>query len=432
MTVPYIFANQSGQVPASELDANFAVVSQNVNTANTVVNPAQANITSVGTLTTLSVTGNITTSGFLVGNIAGEIANAVYANTAGYAALAGTANSATTAGSATVALTAGTVSNAAQPAITSVGTLTLLNVTGIVAASNFSGSGNTLTDIPGANVTGTVANSTYSLTANSATFSTNAIQANVANIANSVAGGNVSGQVGNALVAGTVYTNAQPNITSVGTLGNVYTSGVVSAVGNVRGGNLNTVGLVTATGNVTGGNLVTSGNVTATGNIIGGNIVTNDSIFSGQNMIAGGYITATTTVFCTDFSATGNVLAKGFRSNTSSWTLSTGTNTVSFSVPGPGTYSLWVNGNIPNGIVTYLATVVVTNNNVPVLGNQYGWYYAAGNALVLTSIPNQIVGNTGTISNAVVATTTANVFTFGITNNSGNSAVVNYGYTTLS
>jgi len=32
---------------------------------------------------------------------------------------------------------------------------------------------------------------------------------------------------------------------------------------------------------------------------------------------------------------------------------------------------------------------------------------------------------------ATVSTTTANVFTFGITNNSGTSQVVNWGYTTL-
>ena len=111
--------------------------------------------------------------------------------------------------------------------------------------------------------------------------------------------------------------------------------------------------------------------------------------------------------------------------------MSAGTNTVSLSVPLNGTYSIWVNGNIPNGIVTYTATVVVTNTNVPVVGSSYGWYYAAGNALVLTAIPTQIVGTVNNISNAVVATTTANVFTFGITNNSGNSAVVNWGYTRL-
>jgi hypothetical protein len=75
--------------------------------------------------------------------------------------------------------------------------------------------------------------------------------------------------------------------------------------------------------------------------------------------------------------------------------------------------------------------VVVTNTNVPVVGSSYGWYYAAGNALVLTSIPTQIVGTVNNISSATVSTTTANVFTFGITNNSLTSQVVSYGYTTL-
>jgi hypothetical protein len=68
---------------------------------------------------------------------------------------------------------------------------------------------------------------------------------------------------------------------------------------------------------------------------------------------------------------------------------------------------------------------------VPVTGFQYGWYYAGGNALVLTSMPNQIVGTAGGISTAVVATTTSNVFTFGITNNSGTAQVISWGYTRI-
>ena len=116
---------------------------------------------------------------------------------------------------------------------------------------------------------------------------------------------------------------------------------------------------------------------------------------------------------------------------TGSWTLAAGANTVSLTVPGPGAYSIWVNGNIPNGIVTYTATVVVTNNNVPVVGSSYGWYYADGNALVLTAIPTHIVGTANNISTYTVATTTANVFTFGITNNSGSNQIVNWGYTKL-
>ena len=121
----------------------------------------------------------------------------------------------------------------------------------------------------------------------------------------------------------------------------------------------------------------------------------------------------------------------GAGSTTGSWTLSAGANTVSFTVPLNGTYSIWVRGNIPSGIVTYTATVSVTNNNVPVVGSSYGWYYADGNMLVLTAIPTQIVGTVNNISTATVATTTANVFTFGITDNSGTSPVVNWGYITL-
>jgi hypothetical protein len=123
--------------------------------------------------------------------------------------------------------------------------------------------------------------------------------------------------------------------------------------------------------------------------------------------------------------------ANGLGTTTGSWTLSPGANTVSLTVPINGTYSIWVRGNIPNGIVTYTATAVVTNTNVPVIGSSYGWYYAGGNALVLTAIPNQFVGTVNTISNAVVSTTTANVFTFGITNNSGSSQTVNWGYAQL-
>jgi hypothetical protein len=117
---------------------------------------------------------------------------------------------------------------------------------------------------------------------------------------------------------------------------------------------------------------------------------------------------------------------------TGSWTLATGSNTVSITVPPNSNYSMWVNGNIPNGIVNWNATVNVSNTNVPAIGSQYAWYYADGNALVLTGIPNQIVGTAGVISTSTgYVGTTSNVFSFGITNNSTSSQVVNWGYTTL-
>ncbi len=115
------------------------------------------------------------------------------------------------------------------------------------------------------------------------------------------------------------------------------------------------------------------------------------------------YISGFDSISSISVSASGNISANNFTGNggglsnvatktTGSWTLAAGTNTVNISVPLNGTYSIWVNGNIPNGIITYTATAVVTNTNVPVLGEQYGWFYEAGNALVLTSIPNQFVG----------------------------------------
>ena len=117
---------------------------------------------------------------------------------------------------------------------------------------------------------------------------------------------------------------------------------------------------------------------------------------------------------------------------TGSWTLSTGANTVSFTVPANASYSLWVIGSIPNGIIAYTATVTVTNTNVPVVGTHYAWNYTGGGSPILfTSIPDQIVGTNNTIITTVVTTTTANRFDFGISNNSGSSQVVNYGYTTL-
>jgi hypothetical protein len=69
---------------------------------------------------------------------------------------------------------------------------------------------------------------------------------------------------------------------------------------------------------------------------------------------------------------------------------------------------------------------------VPVIGYQVGWYYLAGNALVLTSMPSQIVGTLGSIITTMPAVTNSNTFTFGITNNSVTSQTVYYGYIKVS
>mgnify|MGYP003348947415 CR=1 FL=1 len=57
MTVPYTFGNESSPIPLSQLDANFATTPAYANTAGNVINSNQANITSVGTLSSLTVSG---------------------------------------------------------------------------------------------------------------------------------------------------------------------------------------------------------------------------------------------------------------------------------------------------------------------------------------------------------------------------------------
>jgi hypothetical protein len=66
---------------------------------------------------------------------------------------------------------------------------------------------------------------------------------------NSITGSNVSGQVANALVAGTVYTNAQPNITSVGSLSGLTVSNASGVVdftntANVTLGNVSNLHII--------------------------------------------------------------------------------------------------------------------------------------------------------------------------------------------
>ena len=68
MTIPYTFANATGTIPLQELDDNFANVYQYVVTAGNVVNNTQANITSVGVLNSLSVSGNVGVIGNVTGN----------------------------------------------------------------------------------------------------------------------------------------------------------------------------------------------------------------------------------------------------------------------------------------------------------------------------------------------------------------------------
>jgi hypothetical protein len=77
--------------------------------------------------------------------------------------------------------------------------------------------------------------------------------------------------------------------------------------------------------------------------------------------------------------------------------------------------------------------VTITNTNVPVLGQQFAWNYdGGGTPIAITSIPDQIVGTAGAISNASPSVANTNVFSFGFNNTSGNVANVRYGWVRIS
>ena len=210
-------------------------------------------------------------------------------------------------------------------------------------------------------------------------------------------------------------------------------------------------GLVTTGSNTFSGSQIFSGSMVVTSGQIIASAITNNSsslfLQSGSNLYVqnNGLVEITGSLNATSITgsiaATNGVisgstqLTTAFPSKTTgAWSVPAGASTQSFTVEAGASYTMWVNGNIPNGIITWNATVTTSNTNVPVVGSQYGWYYTAGNALVLTAMPDQIIGTTNTLisSPASYAPNTSNVFKFGITNNSGTTQTINYGYIKLS
>jgi hypothetical protein len=310
----------SGTVPSARLTGSYNInIDGTAATANTVTLAAQPNITSVGTLTSLDVTanvqaGNLRTSGLVsaTGNvIAGNITTAGVVSTAGNVQ-AGNVNSGLISSSGNVlvagfvsasgnvtgaifngsgagltsvpaATTAGTVTTAAQPNITSVGTLTALSVgTGNITGGNLLLSGAIL-DSAQLDIQTTAANANIVLTPNGT--------GNV-NIGRMSASGNITAATyfGSgagltsvaAATAGTVTTAAQPNITSVGTLtgltvtntitgnitGSAATAGTVTTNAQPNITSVGTLSSLAVTGNTTSGNLITVGNVNTTGRLV--------------------------------------------------------------------------------------------------------------------------------------------------------------------
>jgi hypothetical protein len=346
--------------PANVFSGNFSGVSSalaNLNGTLTTNSNSQPNITSVGTLTSLAVTGNLT-----AGN--------VYANS-------GTIGAANLTGSLTTA---------AQGNITSVGTLTGLGVNGTVTALAFTANSGLFTGDGGglSNLSVSAGSLIVSGSSNVKVELNSNVNITVAGVANIVAvtstGSNINGYLtvtgnvtsgnanlgnaatanyfignlyGNANTASTVTTNAQPNITSVGTLtsldvsgnitsGNVYAnSGIIKAqylqgdgsnLTNLSAGIIlvngnSNVSIPTANGNInmsavgnanvvviTGTGVNVAGTINATGTITGnfsGNVIT----AAQGNITSLGTLTGLTVNGIANLGAVGNVKITGGSSN---------------------------------------------------------------------------------------------------------------------
>jgi hypothetical protein len=185
---------------------------------------------------------------------------------------------------------------------------------------------------------------------------------------------------------------------------------------------IGTLATLSVTGNATVGNLV---GTEANTRIIANTYVTTFDIY--------GNVSFPANVIATNFVGSGSLLSGVAIKTTGSWTVPTGNSTQSFTVAS-GTYQLWVDCNIPNGILAWNATATVTNSNVPVVGEQYAWVYNGGGTPIdFTSIPNQFVGTGNTIVRSSVSpSVTTNRFDFGINNTSGGNVTVSYGYAKIS
>ncbi len=183
----------AGNVTAVAFTANTGVFTGNgsglssipaANLTGTLSSAIQSNITQLGTLASLTVTGNINTANLFATRLDGSL------------------------------------TTAAQPNITSVGTLTSLNVTGNITSGNAD-----LGNLATANfITGTL---TTAAQPNITSVGTLSSLATTGNITASNVFAN-SGTVRGLLLTGTLTTAAQANITSVGTLSSVTSSGNIS------------------------------------------------------------------------------------------------------------------------------------------------------------------------------------------------------------
>ena len=317
-------------------------------TAGTVTTAAQGNITSVGTLTSLAVSGNVSGGNVsAVGNIAASYFIGNGSQLTGITAGGtGTVTSVQGAGVVSGLSLTGNVTTAGN--LTLGGTLDLsalsgnISTTGNITGGYLIGNGSLISSITGANVTGTVANAAYATTSGSATTAT---------------------------TANTVTDGAQANITSVGTLTSLSVTGNAAVAGNV------VTGVVQAT-NSAGLALKNSAGTTQASMGAGGgdnfaiNVSTNLNGTNAQIDISP--------------TGTGHVHIKP-----------TGTGAVEIAPTNPGTINNMVIGNATPLAANF--TTVSTTGNVTAAGNVSG-SYILGNGSQLTGIVSSY-GNANVVAN---------------------------------
>ena len=278
----YLSNVQSANIIGIVANANYASYAGNV------VNASQSNITSVGTLTSLTVSGdvsaqsnltvsdslttsNLTVTGesILQGNIEAQSNITITGDrdstnsstgaliiTLGGLGVHGNINSGM--GVSGVTLT-GNITTANQSNITQVGTLTSLVVGNLTANTTFGNGTITLTNagnISGGNlVSATYLTGTLTTSAQPNITSVGTLTNTTMGSSNSLSGGNL---VSATYLTGTLTTSAQPNITSVGTLNDLISGGNVNftSASNVS---LGTVANIHIAGGTSGQYLKTDG-----------------------------------------------------------------------------------------------------------------------------------------------------------------------------
>jgi filamentous hemagglutinin len=240
----------SGIVSSDRLSGSYTInITGSAGTAATVINAAQGNITSLGTLTSLAVTGNVTGGNFGTAGLVTATGNVTGGNV----------------------ITAGAIS-AGSAGISTAGNITGGNLVGVANVNSTTFTGTTVSVI--GNVTGG-----------------NLLSPGLISVVGNITGGNL---LGVANVNSTLYTGTTISVSGNVNAGNIITGGLVSVTGNItagsnvsgsniNGSNLYSVGIVSAAGNITGGNISTSNinatthtgtTVNVTGNITGGNVTT--------------------------------------------------------------------------------------------------------------------------------------------------------------